>query len=485
MATTGEPIPAELRQQALEAAQLMVRAFDGTVLHWTRGMERLYGWSGQEAIGRKSHELLRTVFPRPLSDIEAELSDKGEWAGELLHTRRNGERLVAASHWSLWQHIVVEVDNDVTAERRALEASQYLANIVDSSNDAIIGKTLDGIITSWNQAAQVMFGYSADEIVGKHISVLFAPERLKEEVAILEKISQGGRLDNFETVRLRKDGEAIPVSLTVSPIFSADGQIVGASKIARDISERRRSQAKLHEIQSELFHVSRLNTISHMASGLAHELNQPLSAIVNYLKGAHRLLGDRVDDDLSAALKTALGKASEQALRAGEVVKRLRSFLSRGETGFKVESLSQLAKETGQLALLGMSDVRMAFHLDANCDSVLIDKIQVQQVLLNLIRNAFEAMECVERRELTIASTAAESKMVEVSVIDTGPGISEKVAAQLFQPFVTTKRQGMGVGLSISKTIVEAHTGKIWIAPNPAGGTIFRFTLPLAPDTDE
>src|SRR5579871_845934 len=487
MASAADPtIPGDLQQKALDAAQLMVREFDGTILHWTRGMERLYGWPQREAIGRKSHQLLQTIFPRPLADIEAELIDEGEWAGELIHTRRDGERLIAASHWSLSAaQIVIEVDNDVTAERRGHETRQYLANIVSSSDDAIIGKTLDGVITSWNEAARQMFGYAADEIVGKPVTVLFPPDRLHEEIAIIEKIGRGEPIDHFETVRRRKDGMLVPVSLTISPIVDARGKIIGASKIARDVSERNRAQAELQELQLELFHVSRLNTVSHMASGVAHELNQPLSAINNYLKGAQRLLGERTDE-LSTTLKHVLSQASEQALRAGEVLRRLRNFMSRGETEFKVESISQLARETSQLALLGARDhtPAVSFDLDPQLDGVFIDKVQVQQVLLNLMRNALEAMEGVERRELTIASKAADAGMVEIGVMDTGPGIAEDVAEQLFQPFVTSKRQGMGVGLSISRTIIEAHGGRIWVEPNPAGGTVFRFTLRSAANQD-
>jgi two-component system, LuxR family, sensor kinase FixL len=302
-------------------------------------------------------------------------------------------------------------------------------------------------------------------------------------VAIIERIRRGERVDHFETVRRRKDGIVFPVSLTISPILAKDGQIIGASKIARDVSERHQAQVKLQNVQSELFHVSRLNTISHMASGLAHELNQPLSAIANYLKGAQRLLGDRTDE-LSTTVQKALAEASEQAMRAGQIVRRLRDFMSHGETEFRVENVSQLVNEASQLALSDAKDrVKVQFGLDSSIE-VLIDKIQIQQVLLNLLRNAFEAMESVDRRELTITATAADAQ-VEISVKDTGPGIAENVAAQLFQPFVTTKGHGMGVGLSISKTIIEAHGGRIWIEPNPAGGTIFRFTLPLASESDE
>jgi two-component system sensor kinase FixL len=478
MSSKRRSIPAEL-QQALEAAQIMVRQFDGTILHWTRGMEHLYGWSAEEAIGRKSHELLATVFPYSLADIEAELANRTEWVGELLHTTKDGSHLVAASHWSLRSGIIVEVDNDVTSQRRALEARQYLANIVDSSDDAIIGKTLDGVITSWNHAAQLMFGYSAEEIVGKPITLLAPPERLEEQLEMLRQIGRGERIEHFETIRIRKDGTSLPVSLTISPIIGPGGRILGASKIVRDISERKQALIKLQQIQSELFHVSRLNTVSHMAAGLAHELNQPLSAISNYLNGAQRLLGDPSDDQL-ARVKSALGKAADQALRAGEVVKRLRSFVTRGEIDLKAESMFQIARETSQLASLGNPNVRIDIRLDDNLDRVFANRTQVQQVMLNLMRNAIEAMEDSERRELTIITAAAEPGMVQVGISDTGSGIAEDAIESLFQPFVSAKRNGMGIGLSISKTIIEAHGGRIWIEPNPCGGTIFKFTLRLA-----
>ena len=489
MALSSEPIPVELQQRALESAQLMLREFAGTILHWTRAMERLYGWHRQEAVGRNSHELLQTIFPRRLDDIQGELVDRGEWAGELIRRRRDGARVVAVSHWSLWDkagydaHRVVEVDNYLTHERHEYEARQYLANIVDSAHDAIIGKTLDGIITSWNKAAELIFGYAAEEVIGKSITILFPPDRINEEVTLIDKIKHGERVDHYETLRRRKDGGTIPVSLTISPIIGRDGRIIGASKIVRDISERHQAQAKLQEVQSALYHISRLNTAGHMVSGLAHELNQPLAAISNYLRAAELLLGERTDD-ASIGLRNVVAKASEQTERAAEVVKRLRKFLSRGEIEFKPESLSQLVKETSELALPGVNDAEVLIQLDASLDGVLVDKIQVQQVLLNLIRNAFEAMEDSERRSLRIVSAASESRMVEVSVIDAGPGIPENVAAQLFQPFVTTKRHGMGVGLSISKTIIEAHGGQIWVEPNPAGGTIFRFTLRLSSASD-
>jgi two-component system sensor kinase FixL len=234
----------------------------------------------------------------------------------------------------------------------------------------------------------------------------------------------------------------------------------------------------LQELQSELVHISRLTAMGEMASTLAHELNQPLSAIANYLKGSQRLLADH-SDERSATMRDALDKASEQAMRAGQIIRRLRDFVARGESERRVESITKLVEEASALALVGIKDlgVRVTMQFDPAIDFVLADKIQIQQVLLNLMRNAIDAMQDSPRRELVVSSAAVGNDMVAISVADTGCGIAPQIASQLFQPFTTTKRQGMGVGLSISRTIVEAHGGKIWASPNPGGGTVFRFTL--------
>jgi two-component system sensor kinase FixL len=175
----------------------------------------------------------------------------------------------------------------------------------------------------------------------------------------------------------------------------------------------------------------------------------------------------------------AMDKAAEQAVRAGQVIQRLRDFVSRGETEKRIESIKKLIEEASTLALIAAKDqlVRVSLRVDPSVDLVLVDKIQIQQVLLNLLRNALEAMQMSERRELTVSTRPADGNMVAVDVADTGNGISPDVAARLFQPFVTTKRQGMGVGLSISRTIIESHGGQITAEPNHGGGTVFRITL--------
>jgi two-component system sensor kinase FixL len=248
----------------------------------------------------------------------------------------------------------------------------------------------------------------------------------------------------------------------------------------RDLTERQQTEARLQELQAELVHVSRLTAMGEMASALAHELNQPLSAIANYMKGGRRLL-ETGSAESAKLLPEAMDKAAEQALRAGQVIRRLRDFVARGESERRVEDLRKLIEEASALALVGVKDrgVRVEYRFDPRIGFVLADKVQIQQVLLNLIRNALEAMESSDKRELVVSTAPAPQNLVAVSVSDTGTGISPEVSAQLFQPFVTTKRQGMGVGLSISRTIVEAHGGSIAAQPNPAGGTVFSLTLPV------
>jgi C4-dicarboxylate-specific signal transduction histidine kinase/cytochrome b561 len=249
--------------------------------------------------------------------------------------------------------------------------------------------------------------------------------------------------------------------------------------------ERQQSELRLQELQSELLHISRLTALGEMSSALAHELNQPLSAIANYLSGVQRLIGAE-PDATSAKVRDGVNRAVEQALRAGDIIRRLREFVARGETAQRVESVANLVEETSALALVGAKQlgVRVSFKLDGDADLVLVDKVQFQQVLHNLIRNAVEAMAESERRELSLSSAPTGDRMLEICVSDTGSGLADEVLARLFQPFVTTKRDGMGVGLSICRTIVEAQGGEIWTSPNPGGGTVFHITVPRA-DADE
>jgi len=236
-------------------------------------------------------------------------------------------------------------------------------------------------------------------------------------------------------------------------------------------------------LQSEVVHVSRLSAMGEMASALAHELNQPLAAISNYMKGSRRLLAASSDPN-RPKLENALDRAAEQAIRAGQIIRRLRDFVARGESEKRVESLSKLVEEAGALGLAGAREqgVRLRFNLDSRHDLVLVDRVQIQQVLVNLFRNALEAMAHSSERELIVSNAAVADDMIEIAASDTGHGFQDDVKQNLFRTFFTTKETGMGVGLSISRSIIEAHGGRMWAEANPSGGATFRFTLPAAPN---
>jgi two-component system sensor kinase FixL len=356
----------------------------------------------------------------------------------------------------------------------------HLQSILDTVSDAMIVIDERGVMQSFSAAAERLFGYRAADVLGKNVKLLMPSPYREGHDGYLERYLRTGEKRIIGVGRVvvgeRKDGSTFPMELSVGEMRSSNQRFF--TGFVRDLTEGQETEARLQELQSELVHMSRLTSMGEMASMLAHELNQPLSAIANYLKGSRKLL-DSAPDERSAMIRDAMDKAADQALRAGEIIRRLRDFVARGETERRVESVKRLVEEASALALVGAKDlgIRVRFIFDPTTDLVLADKVQVQQVLLNLIRNAVEAMEGSKIRELVISTRPADDDMLAISVADTGHGIAPEMATQLFQPFVTTKRHGMGVGLSISRTIVEAHGGQIEVTPNPVGGTVFCFTL--------
>ncbi|ASD28370.1 PAS domain-containing sensor histidine kinase [Brevundimonas sp. 357] len=367
----------------------------------------------------------------------------------------------------------------VNAHLRAREA--HLQSILDTVPDAMVVITENGIIRSFSPTAERMFGWSLEEVVGENVKRLMPEPYKAAHDSYLERYMRTGEKRIIGLGRVvvgqRKDGSTFPMELAVGEMRSGDQRFF--TGFIRDLTERQATEARLQDLQTELIHIGRLTAMGEMASALAHELNQPLSALTNYLNGSIRLLDkpdlprDRLDD--------ALGKARDQALRAGEIIRRLRDFVARGEVERQVESLPKLIEEAGALALVGAKEhgVHVDFVFDPGVDLVLADRVQIQQVILNLIRNAMEAMEDQPVRHLTI-SLQREQGEARVTVSDTGSGLDPFMSGVLFQPFMTTKRSGMGIGLSICRTIIEAHGGRIWAEPNPRGGTRFAFTLKAA-----
>jgi two-component system sensor kinase FixL len=481
--------------QTSEAA-IVGKTLDGIITDWNAGAEAIFGYGAAEMVGTT----IARLMPDGQADESLQILERVRRGEPVQHfetrrRRKDGEiidvsvsvaavrdrqgRLLGAS----------KVARDITAAKRAqaalLERETHLQSILDTVPDAMVVIDAQARIQSFSATAERLFGYRADEVAGKNVSLLMpSPYREQHDHYMGRYLATGekriiGR--SRVVIGQRRDGSTFPMELSI-------GEAAGPKQhfftgFVRDLTERQETQQRLHELQSELAHMSRFTAMGEMASTLAHELNQPLTAIVSYLNGCRRLL-ERGPGANPEMLHDGLERAAEQALRAGQIIRRLREFVARGETERRVENLPKLIEEASALALVGAGeyDVRVSFQFDPGAGAVFADKIQIQQVLLNLIRNAMEAMQGCPRRDLTISTLAAGGAMVEIRVADTGSGIAEQIGAQLFQPFVTNKAKGMGIGLSISRTIIEAHGGKLWVEPNPGGGTLFHMTLRAMPE---
>ena len=393
----------------------------------------------------------------------------------------NPANLIDVSFFAILGPILGFIGNRLLQEAEATNYRQaQLQSILDTVPEAMIVIDDHGVMRSFSATAERLFGWSATEMIGRNVSALMPTPYRQEHDSYLHRYRDTGERRIIGIGRIVvgecKDWSTFPMELAVGEARIGDKQFF--TGFIRDLTERRTQERRMQELQSELVHVSRLTAMGEMASSLAHELNQPLSAITSYLRGAATLLkSDQIDKE---RIRDALDRSAVQALRAGDIIKRLREFVSKGETQHSLEDPAVLLEEAAALALVGAKEqsVRVSLRCDRDLPVIVVDKIQIQQVALNLIRNAVEAMETSSRRELTIAVTR-QNEFALFSVVDTGTGINPEIAQHLFQPFVTSKENGMGVGLSICRTIIEAHGGRISAVPNEGGGTVFEFTLPF------
>jgi len=347
--------------------------------------------------------------------------------------------------------------------RRAEETSALLAAIVQSSDDAIISKDLNAIITSWNQGAQRIFGYTAEETVGRPVTILMPPERQNEEPALLERIRSGERIEHYETIRQHKDGTLLNISLTISPVFNSRGQIIGASKIARDISDRKRMEATLLKAHG-------LGAAGRMAASVAHEINNPLAAVTNLLY----LLRSEVTGDAAKNLAMAEAELS----RVAQITKKTLSYYRDASHPVPVyihelitEVLAAFSKkiEDKQIAIVRTDQACVVHGL----------KGELMQLFSNLIANAIDAVSAGGKIEITVRGSG---DATVVSIRDNGMGIDPYIKARLFEPFFTTKEKhlGTGLGLWICKEIAQKHGADITLESNttPADhGTTFTVTF--------
>jgi PAS domain S-box-containing protein len=425
------------------------------------------------------------------------------WNEKLLLTTAIDQAAIALQRWS------------GDAERRRL------TTLVQRTTDFVVIASLSGQVQYVNPAGLQLVGLaSLDEALQLHVIDFVSPRdrrAIQEELwpLVLRDGRWKGELD------LRHFGSETPISF-LTDCFRIDdprsGEPMNVATISRDLTsqknseaalrhlnegleqyvndrtlqlananqrllaeklERERADLRFQKLQSKFLHAARLTSAGQMAAAIAHELNQPLTAVVNSVNAAKRLLARGAAGDLATAQQVT-DEAAEQALRASEIIRRLRQFVAEGETDRRVEALSLIIEEASDLVLTSIAPIalRLKFEFDDRARDVLVNRIQIQQVLVNLVRNAFEAMIDQEPREVTLTTKTLDNGMIEISVADLGRGIPDDIAGRLFEPFVSSKHDGMGLGLSISRSIIEAHTGRLTVEPRPAGGTIFRFTLP-------
>jgi PAS domain S-box-containing protein len=383
-----------------------------------------------------------------------------------------------------WYGVTEDVHDQELAERarRDVEARYRLA--VQATNDAVWDYDIVQEAIDWSDNAGAIFG-TGDAPVGR-TSVGWWHERLhpedRERVAESLRAAIAGTDTRWSaSYRFRReDGSHADILDRGFIIRAPDGAALRAVGAMSDVTEQHRTQSEMRRMQAELIHVSRLSAMGTMASTLAHELNQPLTALSNFISGTRRLA--EKPEVPREVLTEALGGAEAAAQRAGEILRRLRTLVSRGTVATVVDHLPQLVEEACVLAFIDAQalGIRHRLELDRTAIWVRADRIQIQQVIINLVRNAVEAMESSADREVVISTRAAAGSMIELSVADTGTGIAPDAIETLFSQFMTTKTGGMGIGLPISRTIIEAHGGKIWAENREEGGAVFRFTLPRA-----
>jgi two-component system sensor kinase FixL len=354
--------------------------------------------------------------------------------------------------------------------------------VIETAVDGIVVIDARGRMMLYNRAAERLFGYTAEEVLGRNVSMLMPEPYRGEHDAYVERYLKTGEARIIgigrEVTALRKDGSTFPMYLSVGEGWLGDTRIFLG--LIHDMTARKRDEQQVHELQNELMHALRLTAMGQLTSALAHELNQPLTAVMNYLNAARRGLAAS-EDPAAGRAGELLEKAVAQTARAGQIIRRLRGFIEKKEPDRTPEDLNASVEEAIALGLVGAADrnVTVKTELQSDLPPVLFDRIQIQQVMVNLMRNAIEALEGHERREIAITTAMPGGDFVEVGVADSGPGIAPEMMAHLFQPFSTSKPSGLGMGLSICRGIVERHGGRLWVASNPGGGALFSFRLPL------
>jgi PAS domain S-box-containing protein len=515
-----------LREQAglldLTHDTVFVRDLSDVITYWNRGAQELYGWSKEEALDQVSHEIMQTIFPAPLPVINEELFRTGRWEGELIHTKRDGTRVVIASRWSLQRDeqgapiAIFETNNDITDRKRTeaelRDSEKRYRYIFESTGVSIwevdfsaVKAAIDDLKTAGvhdlrqyfavhpefvtqamgmvkirdiNDATVALFRARSKQELMVSVDEVVTPDTQAACAEEVIALAEGKTRFESQTSLRTLTGERLTVVLAIT--FPTDPAKLNSVLISLvDVTEQKRAEDALRQAQADLTHVSRVTTLGEMAASIAHEVDQPLSGVVINATACLRFLtGPSPDLD---EVRDGLQAIARDGRRASEVTSRIRALARRAATEKERLDINEVIREVVALAEgeARRTRARVRTQLAGDLPRVLGDPVQLQQVVLNLLLNGLEAMHAVadRPRELVISTQSAEPDRVRVAVRDAGSGIDPKLANRIFDAFYTTKRGGIGLGLSISRSIVEQHGGRLWSAPNDGPGTTFYFTV--------
>ena len=484
------------REQArlldLTRDSILVRDLENVIAYWNRGGEELYGWRREEAVGKVAHQLLQTIFPAPLERIAEELFRSGRWEGELVHTRRDGMQVTVSSRWSVQrgdegQPIgTLETNTDITERKRVEDMLRriqetYLAEAQQLSHTGSFGWKVSSGQIFWSEEGFRIFGF--DSTTSPSIELVLARVH-PGDYALVQRVIDRAKNDRQEFAfehRLQLPGGTVKHVRVVARAMRSETDNVDFVGAVMDVTSIRLAELELQSTRTELAHVMRVTSLGELTASIAHEVNQPLGAVV---ANAEACLGwlDRESPDLNEA-HAAIERIVRDGHRAGEVIRRVRALIKRTDTQIVPLDVNEIVSEAMSIVEHELLRDRVSQRMELSSDLPVVfgDRIQLQQVLLNLIINSIEAMQPItdRQRELVIRSEQDETQQVQVTVMDCGIGLSAESAHRMFDAFVTTKSSGMGMGLSICRSIIQAHGGRIWASSNEPFGTAVHFTLPL------
>jgi PAS domain S-box-containing protein len=499
---SAEILKRQARLLDLTHDTVVARDAHDTITFWNRGAEQLYGWTREEALGTVSHVLLKTVFPGTRNAIDDLLLRSDHWEGELVNTRKDGTQVTVASRWSIQRdengHPIgtLETNNDITERKRAEEAlrrsqAAYLAEAQTLSLTGSFGWNAVSGDVFWSEQSFVIFGYPTT--VEPSIELMLSrvhPDDAGQARRSIDRASAGRSGFDIEFRLLMPegatgDGTIKHVHAVAHAIQDAPGKAQFAGALM-DVTAAKQAEARLHQAQAQVAHIARVTSLAALSASIAHEVNQPLAAIVSHGEASLRWLSRDVPqlDEVAASIKQVIANGR----RASEVIQRIRALTSKSEQKKARLDLNDVVEEVLPLVQREAAIHRAHLRLDLAPDiqAVLGDRIQLQQVIINLIINAIQAMANVEGRPRSVVVTSRTDgdDYVLLEVQDSGHGIDPEATAQMFEAFFSTKPGGMGMGLSICRSIIEAHGGQIRaLSRRPEPGAIFRFSLPVSPES--